>query len=149
MREKVGKILFVILVGMIFVFSYQPAEQPNIVSDAVAHQVLSEEITESSNVSFLPPLFGLSIRKYAHIGLYFLLGAAFYLAVNRKKHIFIKLLIPMVACFIAVSFYEAHQMFLPDRTGKVEDIMIDSIEFIVSIALSLTVSRIFFELKKE
>lgn len=149
MREKVGKILFVILVGVIFVFSYQPAEQPTIVSDAVAHQVLPEEITESSNVSLLPLLFGLSIRKYAHIGLYFLLGAASYLAVNRKKHIFIKLLIPIVACFIAVSFDEAHQMFIPGRTGKVEDIMIDSIEFTVSIALSLIVSRIFFKLKKE
>lgn len=148
MREKVGKILFVILVSVIFAFSHQPAEQSTIVSDAVAHQVLPEEIIESSNVSFLPLLFGLNIRKYAHIALYFLLGVTAYIAVNRKKHIFIRLFMPMAVCFLAATLDEVHQMFVPGRTGKIEDVMIDTIGFTVAILLSLIASKIFLALKK-
>ena len=127
---KIIKIILVILwMSLIFFFSNQKANDSTKLSDGlilktvriiekINHKTYSdEEILKK----FVKP-----VRKLAHFTIYFILGILVYLLMkeyNIKNIIIISLLI----CIIYSITDEIHQLFVIGRTGKVLDVIIDSV----------------------
>lgn len=113
--------------GCIFFLSHQPA---------TASSTLSLEITEMfllvinqliPNATIELDVFHFIVRKSAHFFAYFILGMLAYFAflksdvhLNRSA---------LYAFFLSVLYAmtdEVHQLFIPGRSGQVQDVLIDS-----------------------
>lgn len=80
------------------------------------------------------------IRKGAHFGTYFLLGASWFIGLNMK--IKQPLLIGIVAWLAATGYAgldEYHQMLTGGRTPLFQDVMLDSIGALTAVVLCLLV----------
>lgn len=80
------------------------------------------------------------LRKMAHFGSYFLLGAFGYLGLRRIFKI--KWVAPVVTWFIAIAFAafdEYHQYLTGDRTPSVHDVMLDGTGALTAIILIMVV----------
>ncbi len=90
----------------------------------------------------VPLAFGFSLRKYAHVFLYGLLGAsaAWFCISALKPCRFHYVIAGAGATGISVLYAisdEIHQLFIPDRFGKATDVLIDSIGIILAVPLAL------------
>jgi VanZ family protein len=76
------------------------------------------------------------IRKGAHIFEYFILGILIFEVAKEYEKNFKSLIIISLLCSLCIAcFDEIHQLFIDGRAGKITDVMIDSIGYIVSISL--------------
>lgn len=67
------------------------------------------------------------IRKFVHFFSYFLIGLWWFLGLRRKvKGRFLGALISFLIVIGYASFDELHQVFTPDRSGMIEDVILDS-----------------------
>ena len=115
--------------GLIFSFSAQPAEDSSQVSGQVVsflEWVLRLDLSAYHGV----------IRKLAHVGAYFVLGAFLtdmFSAYTKRRTIIIR------GAFIVALLYaitdEVHQTFIPGRSGEVRDVLIDMIGATIGIGL--------------
>lgn len=93
------------------------------------------------------------LRKMAHFGSYFLLGAFGYLGLRRIFKI--KWVAPVLTWFMAIAFAvfdEYHQFLTGDRTPSVHDVMLDgagALTAILLIMLVLFIKHRFFDQKKQ
>ena len=72
------------------------------------------------------------IRKLAHFTEYFILGILTYNCIkNYQKPYYISIII----CFLYAISDEIHQIFVPGRSMKITDILIDTIGAIVAIQI--------------
>lgn len=78
------------------------------------------------------------IRKLAHFFLYFVLGAMVYilLCVFMKNPIK-TVILAIFICFLYACTDEFHQLFIPGRTSKVFDVMVDTCGSMLSISFIL------------
>lgn len=83
-----------------------------------------------------------TIRKYAHIFLYFILGLFTSLVSHSmlsnksiKHKNFLGFIISIGICFLYACTDEYHQTFIDGRTGKCSDVLVDAVGFIFSITL--------------
>lgn len=109
-------ILSFICMAIIFKFSSQNGETSQQVSDSFAAKFLS----------LLNDLVGINvIRKMAHFSEYaalaFFLGCA--MSFTREKF---SVLIPFILSVIYSISDEVHQLFVPERAGRVFDVFVDS-----------------------
>ena len=82
------------------------------------------------------------VRKIAHFTLYFVLGGLIYLTLksyNVNKKI---ILISILCDFLYAVSDEIHQVFTIGRTGRIYDVVIDTISSTFSIMLCKKVNRI-------
>ncbi len=137
----------ILLVGMmliIFFFSHQSGSVSTEISEKVAEklevkQMIEPEVVigdgyeyvvEPQNISYQPLLAGLSIRKYAHVLLYALLGMAAFWNVKDLKYVScINVIFAGLICFAYSCFDEVHQMLIPGRGASVRDVAIDAIGY--------------------
>lgn len=111
---------------MIFCFSAQDAIESSKVSDGLLYRILIflNINTQSSTLEFL----GMLIRKIAHFSVYALLGCLSYMlcrigyGINEK----ISLVRAVFISFLYALTDEIHQIFVPGRTGRIFDVMIDT-----------------------
>lgn len=150
-RKKKLKHMGVLLIiaTTIFVFSSQSAEMSHRISDKFLQNILHINTLNYSDASLRPIWFGLSIRKYAHIFLYFLLGASCFWIVSdcfeefKEKHkkldtkfaVWIKAGISFVVCLLFAGFDEMHQSLSTGRGVSLTDVFIDAIGFTFSVLL--------------
>jgi len=112
----------IIVMIAIFFFSSQLGDQSNRISDLVM-KMLQTVIGNSDDISSTTPLaFGLSLRKYAHIFVYALLG---FIAMGLTQSWWKATLI----CYAYACLDELHQVFVPGRAGLIRDTLIDAIGF--------------------
>lgn len=127
MKKIVSLILLIIWIIIIFMLSNQ-----NGISS-----------TSSSNiiVNFLYDIFKIDkdilifiVRKSAHIFEYFVL---YLLTYNCFKNYNIKniIIISITFCILCSSLDEVHQLFISGRTGKLTDVLVDSIGIILGCIL--------------
>lgn len=99
--------------------------------------------TSSSNiiVNFLYDIFKIDkdilifiVRKSAHIFEYFVL---YLLTYNCFKNYNVKniIIISIIFCILCSSLDEVHQLFISGRTGKLTDVLVDSIGIILGYIL--------------
>ena len=79
-------------------------------------------------------VIGIIIRKLAHLFEYFVLGC---LMINCLKNYRIKkiILFSIFLCFIYASTDEIHQIYVPGRSGKSIDVIIDTVGSVIGIIL--------------
>ena len=116
--KKIIKLLFIIIwLLVIFLFSNQ---------DGSTSTSLTNGILEKYLFFVDSDIFFMIIRKMAHITEYFILGILVLNFINEFK-IDKKIIVSILICFILASFDEFHQLFIPDRTGRLLDVFIDMI----------------------
>ena len=116
--KKIIKLLFIIIwLFVIFLFSNQ---------DGSTSTSLTNGILEKYLFFVDSDMFFMIIRKMAHITEYFILGILVLNFINEFK-VDKKIIISILICFILASFDEFHQLFIPDRTGRLLDVFIDMI----------------------
>lgn len=116
--KKIIKLLFIVIwLLVIFLFSNQ---------DGSTSTSLTNGILEKYLFFVDSDIFFMIIRKMAHITEYFILGILVLNFINEFK-IDKKIVVSILICFILASFDEFHQLFIPDRTGRLLDVFIDMI----------------------
>ena len=136
--------MLAVMIG-IFLFSGQQGEASAGVSNGVGEWllgILGIGIPPGMSASNVPILFGLTIRKLAHIFLYFLLGGtSFLFAVMlpvktvAKARPAISGGIALVISLLYACLDEVHQSFVPGRVAQIQDVGVDAIGFVFSIVL--------------
>ena len=140
--------MLAVMVG-IFLFSGQQGEASAGVSNGVGEWflgILGIEIPPGMSASNVPILFGLTIRKLAHIFLYFLLGGTSFLFAATLPVKTVAKVRPAVSGGIALVISllyacldEVHQSFVPGRAAQIQDVGVDAIGFVLAIVLIMTI----------
>lgn len=136
--------MLTVMVG-IFLFSGQRGEASAGTSNGVGEWllgVLGIEIPPGMSASNVPIIFGLTIRKLAHIFLYFLLGGmSFLFTATLPVKTAVKVRpavsggIALVISLLYACLDEIHQSFVPGRAAQIQDVGVDAIGFVLAIAL--------------
>ena len=93
-----------------------------------------------------PIIFGLTIRKIAHITVYFVLGVFAYLALAGVK---LRPLVAVGICYAYAVSDEIHQIFIKGRVGCFTDTLIDAIGFVLAIAVAWGIRTLIIKSKKK
>ncbi|MBC2582928.1 VanZ family protein [Clostridium sp. DJ247] len=123
MSKRVKWILVIIWMVIIFWFSNQPA----VISDGKSKFVIQLFKLLGLNLdSILGDLANFVVRKIAHFTeyliLYLLVFNATYKKINLKKSLITSILV----VFLYACSDEIHQIFVPGRTSRVRDVVIDT-----------------------
>lgn len=140
-------VLLVSLFGVIFGFSNQDGEKSTSVSRGITEKVTEhiEEIQKLEGPQKENALLRIEavIRKIAHFSLYTLVGIlvmGLMQTYNLEKNN--KILCTLGIGIIYAISDEVHQIFIPERTAKVSDVMIDSSGVLLGIGIVLLVLKI-------
>lgn len=140
-------LLLITLFAVIFGFSNQDGEKSTSVSRNITEKVTEhiEQIQKLDEPQKENVLFRIEvvIRKIAHFSLYTLVGilAMEVMLVSKlkgKNKIFVTL---GIGVMYAISD-EIHQAFIPERTAKVTDVLIDSAGVLIGIGIVLLLLKI-------
>ena len=133
MTKKI--ILFILLAAcmiMIFLFSSQNAEISGNLSEGITYRIACifvQDFKTFSTEKQTEIVEGMHfyIRKAAHFSEYALLGMLTFLnACQYFSKTKTRFLITLPFCLLYASADEFHQLFVPGRSGKVIDVLIDS-----------------------
>ena len=141
---------------MIIIFKF--SNQQGDISYGISYKVTN--LLESLKISEYIPLINNSlsytVRKIAHITLYFILGilissSTIFIMKLKKTQIkgYTIFLISSTICFVYACLDEFHQTFIDGRTGKFSDVGVDAIGFITSILIVISVNKIVTILNKK
>lgn len=126
-KKTIYLFLCILWMIVIFMFSNQPADDSQGMSNTVIElidqifhiNIMSEQGWLFDTVSFI-------VRKAAHMSEYALLAmlfGAFFKECGYRKYLWISL----VCVILYASSDEVHQLFIPGRTGKLQDVGIDTL----------------------
>lgn len=136
------------VMALIFVFSAQTGALSSASSNSVGKFILKLfgiEIPAGQTASSVNIIFGLNIRKLAHVFIYFVLGIASYIfsvallglrKFNGLQKYLIAALIALGLCVFYACIDEIHQHFVEGRTPSIRDVAIDTFGFITSTAIT-------------
>lgn len=119
--------------AVIFYFSGQTGDKSNAIGNTVAQTMNIPATNEVIDESHTKLLFGLNLRKWAHVGLFGLLGIT---VVEWTESSFKTIII----CFLYAISDEVHQLFISGREARAVDILIDAVGF-VAVVLILEVVK--------
>ncbi len=132
------------ILWMIFIFclSAQPATQSDELSKTVT-KVIIETVdkvvdikTDDRPIIDLVKQFNHIVRKYAHGGVYFVLGLLLVGALRQNNIKGFRLFASsLLLCVIYAISDEVHQLFVPGRGAQVMDVLIDSMGAITGVSL--------------
>ena len=141
-------IIAIICCIIIFSFSAVPATASTKQSKGLTYNVikllngnkLSERDLEKLTKKINPV-----IRKIAHFSIYMILAIFTYMFIeelnikskSKKEHLRKNILYTCIFCIIYAIFDEIHQIYVPGRTGKVIDVVIDTLGSCMGIAILL------------
>ena len=128
-------ILTIIWMGFIFCMSNQPANISKELSQNIENLLnytpiignLLSDILNSPNSQFI-------VRKSAHIILFCLLSILCFVVIYElKRNLKISTLVSFSITFVYACIDEIHQLFIQGRSGKINDVLIDSIGVIMGL----------------
>lgn len=132
MVKIVKHILLILWCLLIFFFSNENGEVSSNRSKSITNntinvyeKVFKKEVKDRKKVH---DNLEVVIRKFAHFGLYFILGILVFLCfkeypIDLRKQIIFSILF----CLIYASSDEIHQMFISDRGPRILDVLIDTL----------------------
>lgn len=147
---KCLKLILVILwMIVIFSFSNQKANDSSKLSDGLILRTVRiiEKITnkEYSDEEILEK-FVRPVRKLAHFTIYLILGVLVYLYI-KEFNISNKFIISLLICILYAISDEIHQLFIVGRSGKILDVLIDSLGSLTGIFIIKKVGRLYEKIK--
>lgn len=125
-----GALAIMAVLAAIWHFSAQPGTQSAALSRSV------QKALQQKGLSRLTPGMGIfnvqqAVRKWAHVYIYTLLGAAAALEYRLLEPIFPRkarkrrLIHPALFCLLTAVSDECHQLFVPGRSGQPRDVGVD------------------------
>lgn len=153
-RTYVSIILSIFIMIIIFKFSNQQGD----ISYGISYKVtnLLESLKISEHIPLINNSLSYTVRKIAHITLYFILGilissSTIFIMKLKKTQIkgYTIFLISSTICFVYACLDEFHQTFIDGRTGKFSDVGVDTIGFITSILIVISINKIVTILNKK
>ena len=128
-KLKRHRLIAIPLLIMLFIwfFSATPGSISNSQSLPIAHALQ------------LPHLL---TRKLAHICVYFALGIAWFIyfrSILPKSRLLSAIAFAFIASFLAASLDEFHQLFVPNRSGLLSDVFIDSFAATLGIFIATSI----------
>lgn len=153
-RTYVSIILSILIMIVIFKFSNQQGD----ISYGISYKVtnLLESLKISEHIPLINNSLSYTVRKTAHITLYFILGifissSTIFIMKLKKTQIkdYVTFLISSTICFVYACLDEFHQTFIDGRTGKFSDVGVDAIGFITSILIVISIYKIVTILNKK
>lgn len=152
--KKIISIIFVaVWMIVVFYFSSQGGQSSTSSSKKVANVVVNiiningkmDNIEKQVLVDKIDPY----VRKMAHYSIYIIGGIlitnAIYTFMTIEARVITKSFI--IGCLYAISD-EIHQLFVPGRSGKVTDVIIDSLGVLTGIVIFLIVEKIIKQIRK-
>lgn len=144
MNNKKFNILIIILVlWHVFIFGHSlmpgsvSSNQSDIVVDAIKPVV--DVVAPNLAISTL----NLLVRKAAHITEFLILGILLYFVYNFKfKNLKLLTAIILHGLIVAISD-EIIQLFIPNRAGQIQDVLIDMIGILLAVIITFSVHKIF------
>lgn len=125
-------LLLILILLIVFIFSGENGQKSNNTSDAFTGNIIdkvsnitNKEISDNKkkdiiiNTRFI-------VRKAAHFSIYFILGIIIYLILSTYNINKI-LIISIMICFTLGCLDEFHQVFIPGRTARFYDCIIDTL----------------------
>lgn len=153
--KKISILLVLLWMGLIFYFSNQEATVSTTQSDKVINFV---NVISKNNESFkgillkLYQLKGASfvIRKSAHIFSYFVLSIlSFIMVYTHKGSINLSIKYSFIISILYAISDEIHQLFIPGRSGMIQDVFIDCIGVILGIIFITVIFKLYIKNKKK
>ena len=147
MIKKIIKLILILLCMIsIFLFSSDNGEESTEKSDGlivriseflVGHKLSNKEREEKIDK------YVVFIRKSAHFGIYFILGFLLMSYITEYKIISTKaILIAFSIAFIYACSDEIHQLLVPGRSGRILDVLIDSIGSFCGIEVDILLHKL-------
>lgn len=141
-------IIAIICCIIIFSFSAVPATASTKQSKGLTYNVIKllngNKLTEKELVK-LTKRVNPVIRKIAHFSIYMILAIFTYMFIeelnikskSKKERLRKNILYTCIFCIIYAIFDEIHQIYVPGRTGKVIDVIIDTLGACTGITIIL------------
>ena len=138
LTKKVSLLLLVIWLVVIFIFSSMTGGESSSLSKNILAGLINNSVTSKHTFDLLHLL----LRKSAHFLEYFILSALIYNYLRfynlKQNSLYILVFIFNLVCSI---FDELHQILIQGRTGKVVDVLIDSLGAIIFLIIIIIVNR--------
>ena len=138
-------ILVILWMIVIFSFSNQKADDSSKLSDGLILKTVRiiEKITnkEYSDEEILEK-FVKPVRKLAHFTIYLILGVLVYLYI-KEFNISNKFIVSLLICILYAASDEIHQLFIVGRSGRILDVLIDSLGSLTGIFIIKKVGRLY------
>lgn len=150
--KTIIKILLIVLwMFLIFNFSNQNASNSLKSSDKVIYKIVEvikgRELSNAEKVR-IKKKYTFFIRKLAHFFLYFVLGGiCFSLVSTFIKPYYKSILLSILLSFLYACSDEVHQIFVPGRTARFLDVLIDTSGAILAICMILLLRYIVNSIK--
>lgn len=156
MKIKVPILIAILLIVsiIIYLFSNQAGIKSINTSDKFASKII-DKVCEVTNKEITPKekkklivKTRFTVRKIAHFTLYFTLGIIVYLlliSLNVKHSI----ILSIVICFLFGCIDEIHQYFVPGRTARIYDCIVDTLGSMASIYILYFFRKIKHNLKNK
>ncbi len=132
--KKVNVVLLVLWMIVIFAFSNDSGSASSDKSDGIASTIVSF-ISNISHHDYSDTEFEqiidnciFIVRKSAHFLEYFILGILTLKVLKDYKDLTVNwILLALLFCFLYASTDEIHQLFVPGRSGRLTDVIIDTL----------------------
>ncbi|WP_139902333.1 VanZ family protein [Clostridium thermarum] len=122
-KRKMKVLLLIAWMIIIFLFSQQPADVSNENNEFIVY--IFDLLGIDLNGAF-GAFTDFAIRKTAHFTEYFILYILFFNVFNEKYSLTRALIYSLVGVFLYACTDEFHQLFVPGRSGKAVDVLIDT-----------------------
>ena len=144
-RQTIFFILALVLMGVIFYFSHQTAEVSTGQSDSIdiiIGRIIFKDFAmwdKAMQLAFASEISHV-VRKTAHATEYGILALFWFNALLSKESKLPKTgIITVIICALYATTDEIHQLFIPGRSCKAGDVLIDSIGAIIVTLISCLV----------
>lgn len=145
-RRIIWAVLAVLVMGVIFAFSTQNTSTSEALSDQVAELLHVEKTEENTRASNRVLIFGLTLRKLAHIFLFCCLGFCVTQALFDWKW-----QIPgaVAISYLYAVFDELHQHWQGGRHGRWQDTLIDLIGIVIGTIGAILITKLWELIRKK
>ena len=154
MKKIINLILILVWMIVVFTFSNQDGEESGGLSGRITEKIdnifqITEGCTEQ-DIEIVREHIDSIIRKIAHFSLYAIGGFLVYLEINRFKFSFIlRILLSQLVGSIYACTDEIHQSFIPERSGELRDVLIDSCGVLAGIIVAIIIILIINKIKEK
>ena len=154
-KQLIFSILCVIIIMIIiYNFSAQSGTDSSGISKKISRLICRIVFFNYENMSGEQQIFVVNelhyfVRKLAHFSIYMLLGMFSYMALMPFKQELKKpALISLTVCAVYAVFDEIHQKFIPGRSMKVTDMILDSFGAFVGIIIVAVLAILFNHIRE-
>lgn len=150
--RKIIKIIIILLwFGVIFYFSQQNSKESLDISNSFlvkfVEMAKGHKLTNNEKLG-LTKKFTLYIRKFAHFFLYAILAIFVFLLLREFITIDYQLILfTILICFIYAITDELHQYFIPGRTSRAFDVLVDTSGATISTMFTYSIHKLIESIK--